>query len=123
MAEVKEKEKPSRTPAQWIIPIVLVVLVIFAPPLINVVLPVGAVGWTIVGFLVVVSFGGSFLDAKVYRYNLTVFGLLCVAYFVSMKLYYNSGTWIYLIMVGLLSFNGVYFGDKEGAKASLEEDS
>lgn len=115
-------EQANRKPKQWTVPVIMAVLFVAGPLALNAVVPAGALGWTVVAFVAVVSVIGGLLDARLFRFNGTVVGVAVVAFFVSKVLYYNPGTWIYVVLVALLTLCGAVLGDVAGFKAAMEED-
>lgn len=108
MAE--EEQEPHRTATQWIIPVGVAAVIILMPLGLNIFLHGPTLGWSVVIVVALTSFAGSYADAKTYGKSFTMLAVSCVAFFLTMVLYYNPGTWIYLIMVALLSLLGTYLG-------------
>lgn len=115
-------EKKERAARHWAVPVIMAVLYVAGPLVLNTTVAAGALGWTVVAFVALVSLVGGWLDARLFRFNATIVGVAVVAFFVSKALYYNPGTWIYVVMVALLTFAGAVAGDVAGFNAAAEED-
>lgn len=114
MSALSTQEK-TRRPVDWIVPALVVAAIVFLPPLFY---PLAG-GWGILIGLLLVSFGGALIDARLFRDNLTFPGLVGLAYAMDLGLYFNSGTWIYLPLMGVVAVVGTIVGvrspDKGGA--------
>lgn len=111
-----EKPKSRRGVAGWVVLIGVGLLIVAGPPLLHTFVP----GWGILVFLLAVALGGGLVDARVFRFTYSFPVLVGVAYYLAMKMYFNSGTWIYLPAMVVLAFAGGAIADKEGATTAWE---
>ncbi|MEX3507137.1 hypothetical protein VVR85_07020 [Corynebacterium sp. LK2590] len=111
-----EKPKARRGVAGWVVLVGVGLLIVAGPPLLQTFVP----GWGILVFLLAVAVGGGVVDARVFRFTYSFPVLVGVAYYLAMKMYFNSGTWIYLPVMVVLAFAGGAIGDKEGATTAWE---
>lgn len=102
--------------AGWVVLVGVGLLIVAGPPLLQTFVP----GWGILVFLLAVAVGGGVVDARVFRFTYSFPVLVGVAYYLAMKMYFNSGTWIYLPVMVVLAFAGGAIGDKEGATTAWE---
>ncbi|OFN40794.1 hypothetical protein HMPREF2559_04140 [Corynebacterium sp. HMSC072G08] len=94
-AEEEESEE-KRTGWHWVIPVVLVAALVFAPWIISVLVPANAAGWTVVAAYLALTAVLSFVDARGFRPSWTLPILVGVATWVASRMYFNDGAWIYI---------------------------
>ncbi|MEJ5928993.1 hypothetical protein WG915_10270 [Corynebacterium sp. H128] len=72
-----------------------------------------ALGWAIVAALAVTSISAGFIDARKFRPTASFPILLAVAFFLTMRLYFDDRALIYLLLFTLLAAAGEWLGGRK----------
>ena len=110
-ADDEEVTEPGRKGWDWIIPLLLVVSFVFLPVIIHALAKGVVGGWLILGALAIVSLVAGWRDGVRFRSSWTLPILTGAAFYTTMQLYYNDGTWIYLPIFVVLVWGASKYGE------------
>lgn len=108
------EQEPERTPKQWSLPIILVLLLVIGPWIGALIFGADKAAIPAIVLMAAAPLVLGFLDGRLFRVSWTFTALAVIANFVAGQLYYNDGVLIYTIAVGLLA----WLGSKAGAATS-----